>query len=162
MQWIPTYKCCKDYILKNFPCQLPNRNMCECCVCKLKSSRLTEVKNRHADIWYAYVLYHSWHEPKKEAIPNSPPFWSMSVIQCLAWTLGELRCQLEEFHSSAFPRSPFQHSLQLCQHYKHKIHALAQHKTFICVFFLFIILIWIPLHYLWKKKNFRRLKCPWT
>lgn len=144
MQWIPSYKCCKDYIFENFPCQLSNSNMCVLCPygcvldVQVESSRLTEVKTRHADIWYAYVLYHSWHESKKEAIPNSSPFWSMSVILYLAtkpaWTLKCNGVSWKDFTAQLFTsRPPLQHSLQLCQH---QTNALAEEKHISVFFYL--------------------------
>lgn len=119
MQWIPSYKCCKDYIFKNFPCQLTNRNMCvlclRLCVCACVPSWKQQVHRYEfekggADIWYACVLYHSWHEPKKVPIPNYTLFWSLSAIpvpSCTTWQQNLRQkcnqcCQPDEFHDPAF------------------------------------------------------------
>lgn len=80
--------------------------VCMCvwvCMC-VRVCALRWTKSR-ADIWYACVLYHSWHEPKKVSIANSPPFWSMSAILYLAKKKLIQKCnegcQLEQFTDPA-------------------------------------------------------------
>lgn len=115
MQWIPCYKCCKDYISKNFPCQLTNRHMCV----NVHARVVHRGGKSRANIWYACVSCHSWHDPKEVPVPNSPPFWSLSVSK----TYAEMQWGLSAgtVYRSSFLISPFQHLLQLCQHHQQKI-----------------------------------------
>ena len=102
MQWIPCYKCCKDYISENFPCQLANGNMCVNVHARVPPRRGVKAKQTYGMLVFYIIADMSQRRclfPALRLFDQCLQYCTWQEKRTQKCTEG---CQLEEFTDPVF------------------------------------------------------------